>query len=125
MTRKTPQCHYCGSPMKGHKRPGGFLVCPTLEISSPADIAASEPFPASPPVTPARPRQPPIDKFSHSPSPAPAMDGPSHLPLLTPPHTLPRTRIEPSFEIPERGPWYRRNPNWEGSTPPPQLGFRR
>lgn len=110
--------------MKGHKRPGGFLVCPTPESSTPAEIAASELFPASPPVTPTRPRRSLIDKVSHSPSPAPTMDMPSHPPPLTPPRTLPRTRIEPSFEIPERGPWYRRNPNWEGSTPPPQQAPR-
>jgi hypothetical protein len=105
--------------MKGHKRPGGVLVCPIPENDSITKDTTIPPLSASPPVTPPRRSQTPVEKASQS--PIPALGTSRSPPLLpTPPPTLPRSRIDPSFVIPERGPWHRRNPNWEESTPPPE-----
>ena len=35
--RRSPQCHTCGSPMAGHKRPHGFPVCPEQPEAAQAD----------------------------------------------------------------------------------------
>lgn len=104
LTRRRPHCHACSLPMAGHKRQDGGMICPTSV--SPSLDCSSGPTP---------PRS-----FS------PESDSPS---LASPPLTPPRrvnpelpadpqpTRglrfDEPSFTIPETGPWHRRNPNWD------------
>ncbi|KAF8231366.1 hypothetical protein L208DRAFT_1398987 [Tricholoma matsutake] len=113
-TRRAPRCRTCGLPMKGHKRPGGITVCPSPQSST------TDSPPAHLPATPPRRVQSPIEKASHSPTPALATSKVEHPLLPTPPPTLPRTHMDPSFVIPEKGPWHRRNPNWEGNTPPPE-----
>ncbi|KAF9462012.1 hypothetical protein BDZ94DRAFT_1262215 [Collybia nuda] len=95
--RRRPHCRACGSPMAGHKRSQGHLVCPDWST----DSKTFSTLPASPPLTPPRsstPQTPPRTPTPISPKASPR----SVAPLV----------------MPETGPWHRRNPNWRTPSPP-------
>jgi len=92
--------------MKGHKRPEGRPVCPITTTAS------TESWLLSPLCLSSRSA---TENANHSPTDTSVPD-----PRPTTPRTLPSNLIDPPFVIPETGPWHRRNPHWEGSTPPPE-----
>ncbi|KAI6135091.1 hypothetical protein EDD17DRAFT_517497 [Pisolithus thermaeus] len=110
--RKRPQCHQCGTMMRGHKRQGrGKYICPDSSISSTdtdKDRAASE-FN----VTES------LSTRSHSsstPLPSPPVSlSPSPSPVPPPAYT-------PTFKPPPGSSWHWKNPNWK--SPPRNFGFR-
>ncbi|KAI6130284.1 hypothetical protein EDD16DRAFT_1515483 [Pisolithus croceorrhizus] len=110
--RKRPQCHQCGTMMRGHKRQGrGKYICPDSSISSTdtdKDRAASE-FN----VTES------LSTRSHSsstPLPSPPVSlSPSPSPVPPPAYT-------PTFKPPPGSSWHWKNPNWK--SPPRNSGFR-
>lgn len=102
--RKRPTCHTCGSPMAGHKRPNGILVCPITVIHE---------------VEP----EPPKSTTNHGcnaldlSSPDPCSPAPSPAPSTSPP----ALRREQSIIIPNH--WV--NPNFVESPHAAASAFRR
>lgn len=99
-TRRRPHCRSCGSPMAGHKRNQGHTVCPDWSADS---KSPSPSLPASPPLTPPR---------------SLAVKTPPRSPTPTSTAVSPRSPVR--FDMPEAGPWHRRNPNWHSPSPPPR-----
>lgn len=109
--RKRPQCHQCGSLMRGHKRQGrGKYICPDSSISSTGtekDRAASEASITESLSTRSNLDSTPLPSPPVSPSPSPS-------PVPPPAYT-------PTFKPPPGSSWHWKNPNWK--SPPRNSGF--
>ncbi|KAF8165683.1 hypothetical protein B0H34DRAFT_248453 [Crassisporium funariophilum] len=90
-SRKTPHCRSCKTPMRGHRRDEGAVICPTYPTppsTPPSERASTEPL--------SRSSTPDISQFN---------DRPEFYPVQ-------RIAAKPSFVIPETGIFRRMNPNF-------------